>query len=208
MVTTYSSSALVSAFIQSEPFGMTTNPTSGQVDNIINRMEDRIDQKLVHGWREKTSKLMFVNPSFFDFRNGTRFDLPNYNVKTLLNGTDTLEVWDGSEYVDFLADKTEGRDEDYWLDGEKGVLFVRNGIQRSTKKPIRIKYRYGEDTVPGEIEDLCTLMAAKQVLMMYQRAIRFVDDGVSAAPTIPQRIDLINEELKDLWISLSNIGTL
>lgn len=208
MVVTYCTAEDVQVLLQIEPFTVSTTPTLLQVESIINKKEDRIDQKLEHGWREKTSSLMFVDTSFLDFRNGYRYDLPNYSVRTLTNGTDTLEVWDGSQYVDYLADKTEGRDEDYWVDYDKGVLYIKQMAGRQRKKPIRIQFRYGETVVPGEIEDLCIYMACKDILAMYQQALRFVDDGNSNTLTKQQRVDYFNEEIKDLFIQLSNIGTL
>lgn len=207
MVVTYCTADDVARLLQTEPFGTTTTPTTAQVEKIINRKEDRIDQKLNHGWREKTSKLLFISPSFIDLRNGVRFDLPNYAIKTLTNGTDTLEVWDGNNYIDFLADRTEGRDNDYWLDEELGVLYIRRDVQTSAKKAIRIQFRYGETTVSGDIEDLCVLLAAKDVLTMYPRNIRFDDDGGSAAKNSQQKTEDFDSQIKELWNVLSNIGT-
>jgi len=198
----------VARLLQTEPFSASTTPTTTQVENIINRKEDRIDQKLMHGWREKTVTDLFLDTTFIEIRNGARFDVPNYSLKTLSSGSgDKLEVWDGTNYIDFLTDKTEGRDNDYWVDLNKGIIWIRVNVRVATRKPIRVTYRFGETVVTGDIEDLCVNMAAIDILNMYQRNIRMVDDGGSAAPTSDSRIANMKEEIKDLWITLSNIGT-
>ena len=200
---TYTDANAVARLLQTDSFGVSTTPTETQVEAIINRKEDRIDQKLKHAWRTKTVTDLFLDYSYIDVRNGFRFDLPNYSIISITK----LEVWDGNEYVDFVVDKTEGRDDDYWVDKKLGVLYVKNGFRSRLNKPIRITYTYGESTVAGEIEDLCTYMAAKDVLMMFERNIRFADDGGSNSSTRDRRVEYMEAEIKDLWNSLSNISS-
>lgn len=205
---TYCTADDVARLLQTSPFSTSSTPTTTQVENIILRKEDRIDQKLQHGWREKTSNELYINPTFVDTQNGVRFDLPNYSIKSLSSvDGDSLQVWDGNDYVDFLANKTEGRADDYWLDYEKGVLFIRVDVQTSSKKAIKIKYRYGETTVPGEIEDLCVLLTAIDVLNMYERSVRFTDDGGTNTNSNRERIEVWKQEIKEIYNSLSPIGT-
>lgn len=208
MVVTYCTATQVSELLQIETFSTTTSPTFNQVEAIINRKEDRIDRKLMHGWREKTQTDLFLDATFVETRNGVRFDLPNYSIKTLSSGSgDKLEVWDGSNYIDFLVSKTEGRDEDYWLDTTLGVLWIRSEVRAAQRKPVRITYRYGESVVPGEIEDLCLYLTAIDVLSMYPRSISFGEDGSSKTLTQDSKMNYFKQEVKDIYNSLSNIGT-
>ena len=52
-----------------------------------------------------------------------------------------MEVWDGTQYEDWLTTKTEGRNEDYWLDYEKGVLYLRT-TRYTPISGVRISYRF------------------------------------------------------------------
>ena len=205
---TYTTAGNVSELLGIPTFTASTQPTLTQVETIISRKEDRIDQKLMHSWRENTITDLFVNLSFIDARNGARFDLPDYTIKTLATGSgDKLEVWDGTAYVDFLVSKTAGRADDFWLDEVLGVLYIKTGVQRTTKKPIRITYRTGETTVTGDIEDLATLMTAVDVLNSYPLVINFADDGNSQTNNQQQKIDIYKADIKDIFNSLANIGT-
>lgn len=209
MVTTYTTADIVAGLLQTDLFTTETTPTLTQVEKIINRKEDRIDQKLKHSWREAESKEILLSPTFIDYRNGLRYELPNYTIKTLnsISG-DKLEVWDGTKYVDYLTEKTEGRDKDFWLDYNLGVLFIRNGSRASTKKGINIKFRYGEDAVTGDIEDLCTMMTCIDLLNQYEQNIRWSEDGGNNSNPNRDRIRVWKEEIKELFNSLSNISTL
>lgn len=209
MATTYTTADDVAGLLQTTEFTLSTTPTLAQVEKIINRKEDRIDQKLMHAWREVSSKEMFLSPTFIDFRNGLRYDLPNYTLKDFSDGSgDILEVWNGTEYIDYLADKVEGRNNDFWVDYTLGVLFIRTNTRPSTKKGIRVKFRYGEEDVTGEIEDLTTMLSCVDVLNQYEQNIRWSDDGGSNSNPNRDRIKVWKEEIKDLYNSLSNISTL
>lgn len=209
MVTTYTTADKVQGALQfSEAFSVTTSPTLVQVNSLINRKEDRIDQMLKHGWRVKTSNELLLSPSFLDYQNGLRFDLPNYSVKELdsVQG-DVLEVFDGREYIDYLGTKTNGRINDYWLDLQKGVLYIRGGVNPRVRQSIKIKYRYGESAVTGDIEDLATYMVCIDILNMWQKNITLTDDGGSKTSSQDQRITYFKEQIKEILNSKSSIST-
>ena len=209
MVTTYTTADKVQGALQfSEAFSVTTSPTLAQVNSLINRKEDRIDQMLKHGWRVKTSKELLLSPSFLDYQNGLRFDLPNYSVKELDSDQgDVLEVFNGREYIDYLGTKTNGRIDDYWLDLQKGVLYIRGGVNPRVRQSIKIKYRYGESAVTGDIEDLATYMVCIDILNMWQKNITLTDDGGSKTSSQDQRITYFKEQVKEILNSKSSIST-
>lgn len=209
MATTYTTADKVQGALQfNEPFGVLTSPTLAQVNSLINRKEDRIDEILKHGWRTKTAKEILLSPSFLDYQNGLRFDLPNYSVKELdSTDGDTLEVFTGQEYVDFLGTKTNGRNNDYWLDTQKGVLYIRGGINPRLRLSVKIKYRYGETAVTGDIEDLATYMVCIDILNMWQKNITITDDGGSKTSSQDQRITYFKQQVKQILASKSSIST-
>jgi len=64
--------------------------------------------------------------------------------------------------VDWIAEKTEARGSDFWLDYEAGILFL--GEYGSMVKGVRIKFRYGETVVPYDVEECATKLAAMNVM--------------------------------------------
>lgn len=95
----------------------------------------------------------------------------------LLADVDKLEVWTGSSYSDWLDDKTEGRANDYWMDEEEGVLYLRYHFPYFTKKAVRMTYRYGESTVPNDIKEAAAMMAAIKVLESDDRSAVMAETG-------------------------------
>ena len=200
---TYCQSTEVSELLQIETFSSSTSPTFSQVEKIITRKEDRINQKLRHSWKEATTSDLFLDVTFLDPNNGARFDLPNYTIRDITK----LNVWDGSAYVNFLTTRTEGRNSDYWIDKKLGVLYVKSDVRRVTNKPIELSYTYGETVVSGDVEDLCIYLTAVDILSMYSKAISFPDDGNSQTSSQDQRIIHMKGEINKIYNSLSYIGT-
>lgn len=145
-------------------FDGSSTPTSTVITNFIERAQDRVDKTTGHAWRTITVTEEYVRPSsIYRYGTGVRLDLRHRSLTSFQSGTDKIEVWDGSSWVDWVATKTEGRNEDWWVDEQNGVVFLL-GLYRVYPHGIRITYRYGESTVPGGIEEATTLMAAKFIL--------------------------------------------
>lgn len=209
-MTTYIQATDVSELLQIETFSTETSPTLNQVEKIIERKEGRINQRLNHAWGTltQTESDLYLNVTFVDPRNGVRFDLPNYDVKPFdVSEGDKIEVWNGSEYIEFLSAETAGRDKDYWVDSKLGVLYIRNIVQQYTKRPIRVTYRYGTTVIPKSIEELALYLTAIDVLSMYPKAVNFVDDGNSQTSSQDQRITYFKQEVKQIYNNFANIGT-
>ena len=201
---TYTTATDVANLLQIADFTVSTSPTLAQVEKIIERKENYIDQKLNHAWRTATSKSMFIDLSYVDVRNGGRFDLPNYSINTITK----LDVWDGVKYVDYLTNATEGRDADFWIDKNLGVLYIKKQLPLITRKPIEIQYTYGESSVDLVIEDLATHLAAIDVINMFPKRVRFADDGGTSTQNQTQRITDLKANVNAIFNSLSNIGTI
>ena len=141
-------------------FDTQSTPSSTVIERFINRAEDRIDSVTNHGWRTKTVINEYVRPSsVFRVGTGIRLDLIHRSNVTLTK----LEVWENNEWNDWVANKTEGRDKDYWVDEDNGAVYLVN-IIRLYPHGVRISYTFGETSVSGGIEDATTMMAASMVL--------------------------------------------
>jgi len=195
MVVVYCTSADVFTFLQlgassdvnfngKTDFDGTTNPTKTTVEAWINESEDWIDQETMHAWRTVivTKEYHHLHAPQYQRRDGTEIKLLHRNIKTLLNGTDLLEVWDGSNYIDYLADKVEGRNKDYWQVEEDGFIFIRTYPRYLTRYfGVRVTYRFGDAAVPGDIKRACKLLTSMQFLQGEDRSV-ILPEGSSNIP--------------------------
>lgn len=161
MAATYTSAANVRALLQID--SASTTPSTAEIEAFINRAEDYIDQYTGHAWRTVSVANEFRDiPPRASYENyaGIPIYLRHRSVKTLAAGSgDKIEVWEGSSYVDYVATKTENRNNDFWLDYNQGILYLRSGTAAGTRR-VRATYRYGETSVPKDIEEAATKLAA------------------------------------------------
>lgn len=144
---TYTTYKKVAALFQKpNVFTSSSNPSIEEVENLIQRAEDFIDFKTKHAWRERTVKEEYHDlNAYYSPYNGYPFYLSHSNVKDFSSSKgDKIEVWNGNSYVDYVVDKTEGRNQDYWLKNREGILYLREGVGWSiTKDLIKVTYRFG-----------------------------------------------------------------
>lgn len=159
--TTYTNVAKVTAFMgmASNTFSTTSTPTDSAIANMILGNEGEIDKFLMSSWKENT-----VTNEFHDLStevvNSEGFVRVWAKQRPLMTKDSSwkIEVWDGSSYTDFVTDKTEDRDEDYYFDYDKSILYIKPTAYG--KDVLRLTYTWGYTTVPYEIEKLCTLKTA------------------------------------------------
>lgn len=175
----------VALFLGVRSFTESSKPSFITVENHILAAEDEIDFRTRHAWRTRYSNTpsggsTASNYEWYDIPSGNynsdtgrRIKLQHRFVKALASG-DALEIWDGSSYVDWRTSKTEGRANDFWIEYENGVLFLRS--QHNPKeRAIRFKYRYGETRVPEDVKRAAIKLAAIQLLMSEDRSVLFPD---------------------------------
>lgn len=162
-------------------FGFTTD--SNMEDNI-NRNEDKIDSDTGHAWRTKTVTNEFhnIDSPYVTFR-GIRISLNHRSIKTLDgNEGDKIEIWNGNDYDDYVATKTEGRANDFWIESGIGNVYL---ITFPTTRPLglRATYRYGEDTVAGDIKKACILLSAADFISGSNELTDSLPDGFNIIPS-------------------------
>ena len=147
-------------------FSNRTQPSKSDVEIFINEAEDYIDNRTKHGWREKT-----VTQEYHPIRTpvhtliGVPVVLNHRKIKTLSTSSgDKIEIWNGSTWEDWLTTRSEGRNSDFWMNYTDGILYVRAYYLIHTELACRVTYRYGEVTVPKDIQQACTLLASADVI--------------------------------------------
>lgn len=131
-------------------FGSNTNPSKSDVEDMIDERTDFIDRETRNSWREnKVINEMHTFDGQYRWSAGRPLMLNKMKIITPLDSSkgDRLEIWDGNEWHDWVADSSEveGRDGDYWLDGEMGQLFIYKRFTWVSQPQIRVSYRYGSD---------------------------------------------------------------
>ena len=164
MAVTYCTVEDISDFMR-VPISSTTTPNKAQVEKLINRMEEVLDRRIGHTFgRNKTiTNEIHDLPLLYTFGWGTPIYLQHRNIRDLSNvAGDKIEVWkgSGSEYDDILTDSQW-----YQFDPVYGRLYLRGFIFSIMRKNrIRVTYRFGDATVPEDVEDACIKLVSIDLL--------------------------------------------
>jgi hypothetical protein len=183
MATHYCSKDDVSAFLQVSNFTGDTTPNTDAVEAFINMAEERIDQLTDHAWHssrpntvtEERGRIQRVTTNSVNDRG--RIQLRHYPILDMDNGTDKLHIWDGSNYVEYIAGKT-GDDiitnitgKDYWIDKERGTIYLNsyNQFNLLSDAPsgvtAYVTYRYATATTPADIKQATIYFASAMIAM-------------------------------------------
>ena len=173
-------------------FSDSTKPTKVAVDAAIDRTESIINEATKHAWHKVSVTNEYHDyliPSYahrrpFGWVRGRQPDrgvyLSHRAIRSFVSGTNKIEIWDGDEWKDLILTANgfeEGRDKDYWLDYEGGVIYFINETPAIGKKNVRVTYDYGESTVDGDIKEICILLTAITLLSSEDRSV-FVVEGM------------------------------
>lgn len=98
---------------------------------------------------------------------------PHFNIfaihlkKPFLRTVTVLGVFDGEDYVDWIAaGKTEGRNKDYWLDLENGIIYINAYRYIYYGLDARITYTWGKSEVDKDAQDLNLRYVARHLMSM------------------------------------------
>lgn len=167
----------------------TTTPSDSFVETLIESAEDYIDQETGHSWRETTATEYKDIPNEYFYNTGIPIYLNHRKIRDLDTASgDKLEVWNGSEWEDYITNRTEGRNEDFWMDYEHGVLYLKHTTLQGRRKSVRITYRYGEDTIPGDIKEAARKLSAIELIVSDDRSANVSDSGAGNNITYDQRV--------------------
>jgi len=189
MTVTYCTHTDLEGFLRlGDTFDETSTPTLAQVEDIINGVEDYIDRKTVNAWRATTITNEMYHYPFWKFgwwsrkRFGVMIKLRHRNiVNPLVSGTDKMEIWTGSSYDDLVANYTEGRADDWWMDYQRGALYFISKYPYYSDNAIRATYRYGETSVPKDIKKAAIFLAAIE-LVTTEHYSSILPDGTDHVP--------------------------
>lgn len=189
IASSYCTSDQVAAFLQVPKFDGTTAPTETEVEEMIVQSEDEINQQTMNSWKSKsiTNEYHTIGRPEIYYE-GVKIFMANRNVTTLTTPTDKLEVWTGvgsnDGWEDYLVSRTEGRNNDYWVDEQDGIIWIRTYPRYLKRKfNLRITYRFGEPNLPGDIQKACIRLTAIAILQSDDKSI-LMPEGSSNIPLV------------------------
>lgn len=170
-------------------FDGTTKPSIWEVVEFIQAAEDDIDFATQHSWREKKN-YDANDANDYEIRNlqneykymtGIPIHLDHRRIRQLdYTKGDSMQIFNGSEWEEWLSATTsyhEGRENDYWLDYRQGIVYLRTYIYRKRPMGFRIRYRYGEQTVPNDLAKAATFLVAADIMRLDDRTMNLVEGG-------------------------------
>lgn len=193
--------------------GPTTNPTSAEVDALIEETEDFIDSYIgttfkvkqvfdeLHRGdsrrRDKWNKLSYM------------FRLRKYPVVALssVNG-DKFEVWDGSSWVDWLAAGDMGQapyDKKFYV-SQSGKVIVSDGNYARGPVSFKVTYRYGFNAVPKDIKRATILLVAAELYRtqlqeaIFPRGDLEIDRQDVSVKYEEQAFDILSRYYRPVWV--------
>ena len=180
----YCTASDVGSFINNT-FSSTTDPTTTEVESFIAENEDYIDSQTNHAWRSRTitEETHHLDKPAYQLRDGIQVFLNHRKIRTFSAASgDKLEVWNGSTWEDYIASRVEGRNNDFWVDYQLGIIFLKAyALFLPRNFGVRVTYRYGETSVPGDIKKACKLLTAVNLTEGDDRSILF-PEGTSNIP--------------------------
>lgn len=185
----YCTTNQIGAFI-GVSFNNIDKPTTADIEEMIADYQDEIDRYTHHSWREKRVVEEHYNfegftvqlERFGDWSDRARVYLKHRKIKEFDTAKgDKFEVWDGARWVDFITDHTEGRNKDWWMDYDRGVVHFANRYPWRIRHSIRATYRYGDTEVPGDIRRACIKLVAADLLQQDDRSL-LLPEGSSNIP--------------------------
>lgn len=127
-----------------------------------------------------------------------RLGFPIYLGKCWVRSIDSLEIYNGSEWEDWVAlpQYLEGRDEAYWVDYQEGILYLNQFLIPQAGKEVKVTYTYGRDDLPGYVKELTLLLVVKDLLLNERRLFALAEGAQGA--TISEQIRYVDDRIKEL----------
>ncbi len=173
-----------------------TTPSLTEVATWITENEDWIDDYCLDSWRAvtETDELHRAENKAPVINYGTplsqQIHLTYANVITpLVAGTDKLEINQSNTWLDILVNGTQGTvygAGDFYVDGQKGVIYVYNYLAHIGPGGFRVTYRHqnpkSTSSVPQGIKRACICLTAMRFCLS--------DDYINLFPDNPNNINL------------------
>lgn len=150
-------------------------PDLDEITDMINEAEEWINKECRTAWGSLTLQITNeLQDSHIDYsEQSVHLNYPNV-VDFETSEGDKLEVWNGSDWEDWIATKTEGRNGDFFVDYSMGKVYFLSSLSRRDRKNIRITYRVNSSpTVPLPVSYAASYLAGINILNSEYSTVAF-----------------------------------
>lgn len=116
-------------------------------------------------------------PVHLDHRPLIPFDTARGHAVEVYEGADSV-AFDGKWSPEYLADRTFGRNRDWWVDEAKGIVYVRKNFLFRRASLMRFTYEYGKEitTTTASVAAGAATIPAARTLYYQTRGLGRLDD--------------------------------
>ena len=180
-------------------------PTQAEVEDLINIAEEMIEDKIKTAFGTRNITITEEYHDVYTDWKETSIHLSKCDIVTLASGSgDKLEVWNGSSWVDWLTTKTEGRNDDYWVDYSLGKIIFMNSKPNYKHRGVRVTYRVNSNTTVPKPISLATALQVGILLANSEHASVIFPEGESENNPAESRIKRWKTQIQDILKKYDN----
>jgi len=181
-----------------------TTVTKGAVEKLTQRYSDHVDDLTGSTWQSNrvTDEIHRIDEdTVYHVNAGVKIYMRNSNVKDFdASKNDELGVWDGNGFENWASTRTEGRGEDYYVDYNKGIIYIRKWFYTSREAVFQLTYRYGKDNPPGGVTQATANFVAAHLLLNEDGGYFVTDTGDGLQADMEARANNLREEAKRMLV--------
>lgn len=201
-------------------FDGSSTPTQTEIESYINVAEQFIDEQCETAFGTRTIQRTdeYLQVDWTRREISAHLDYPN--VVTFSTGDgDKLEIFDGSDWEDWVLTKTEARDGDFFVDYAMGKIYFINSRPSRLRERLRVRCTYRVrnpikgSTVPETIKQACVFQVGILLSQTEHQSILYPDgrdDNLSTSDRVQQWQDKFDRLISQYrigrpWINKSFI---
>lgn len=131
-----------------------SQPPEGIIDDLLVRCEGEFEERTGQSYRPVlvTDEVWDLEAHIARYPDIFQLTFGRWGIKLLHTNlvpfsaarNHKIEIYSGNEpWEDFVADKTEGRNRDYWVDYSKGIIWIRKPFAMYHNSSVRVTYEHG-----------------------------------------------------------------
>jgi hypothetical protein len=170
---------------------------STELQAIIDMFADKVDEIAGTAWREATAtderhSIKRSTQASVWWERTFSIHLNHENIRDITK----LEIWEGDAYVDWVATKTLGRDGDYWIDKENGIIYLYTFYWIKWGNDAKVTYTHGATTVDPRAKELNLVLSAIHILENFAHLVA-IPEGPGQNP-LERRLGRMKDRQMDL----------
>ncbi len=174
------------------------DPALAYWQDAIMSAEEEVDRACKQAWRERVVTNEYPFDGLGNMPDPEGFvlvPLRRMAIKDFVSASgDKIEVWNGSQYENWVTARTQGRNADWYLVPELGHLYLRTRVlYGNPAERVRLTYRYGHASVPRNIKRATALLAAAELGAGQVESQHGQGSGLTMTPA-ERRVDLWRDQ--------------